>query len=238
VKPLGEALFPWHPFEAREIDMPSNSPAAAALVFSYLTLRRAIGFLGIGLPFALVVGAIVLQGAGLEPSISDYYYTIMRNVFVGALCAIGVFLMSYHGYERADDIAGDLACIFAVGVALFPTVPALDPTHLQVMIGYVHYGFVAAFFLTLAYFCLCQFRKTDPSKPMTPQKVKRNRVYTVCGYIILACIALLAIYGAFLQNSSVAEFRPVSWLKAIAVIAFGASWLVKGEALQQDAKAS
>jgi uncharacterized membrane protein YiaA len=214
--------------------MPNNGGASSSLVFSYLALRRAIGYLGIGLPFALVLGALVLQGAGLEPSISDYYYTIMRNVFVGTLCAIGVFLMSYHGYERADDIAGDLACIFAVGVALFPTVPDHDPTHLQVMIGYVHYAFAAAFFLTLAYFCLCQFRKTDPSKPMTAQKVQRNRVYTTCGYIILLCIALLAIYGAFLQNSSIAELRPVFWLEAIAVIAFGASWLVKGEAILQD----
>jgi hypothetical protein len=218
----------------QERNMTNANGTSSSLVFSYLALRRAIGYLGIGLPFALVLGALVLQGAGLEPSISDYYYTIMRNVFVGTLCAIGVFLMSYHGYERADDIAGDLACIFAVGVALFPTVPDHDPTHLQVMIGYVHYGFAAAFFLTLAYFCLCLFRKTDPVKPMTPRKIIRNRVYTACGYIILACIALLAIYGAFLQNTSMAEVKPVFWLEAIAVIAFGASWLVKGEALLQD----
>ncbi len=212
---------------------PANT-ATSSLVLSYLALRRAIGYLGIGLPFALVVGAWALQGAGLEPSISDYYYTIMRNVLVGTLCAIGVFLMSYHGYERTDDIAGDLACVFAIGVALFPTVPATDPTHAQVIVGYVHYGFAAAFFLTLAFFCLCLFRKTDPVKPMTPQKVIRNRVYTACGYIILLCIALLAIYGAFLQNTSIAQLRPVFWMEALAILSFGVSWLVKGEALLQD----
>jgi hypothetical protein len=214
--------------------MTNNDGTSSSLVFSYLALRRAIGYLGIGLPFVLFIGALVLQGAGVEPSISDYYYTIMRNVFVGTLCAIGVFLMSYHGYEKVDDIAGDLACIFAVGVALFPTVPAHDPTHTQVIIGYAHYSFAAAFFLTLAYFCLCLFRKTDATKPMTLQKLIRNRVYTACGWIILVCITLLAVYGAFLQNTSIAEWRPVFWLEAIAVIAFGASWLVKGEAILQD----
>lgn len=214
--------------------MINTNGAASSLVFSYLALRRAIGILGIGLPFVLVIGTLVLQGSGLEPSISNYYYTIMRNVLVGTLCAIGVFLMSYHGYERADDIAGDLACGFAIGVALFPTVPAHEPTHTQVIIGYVHYGFAAAFFLTLAYFSLCLFRKTDPSKPMTPRKTIRNRVYTGCGYLILLCILLLAGYGLFLQDTSVAQLKPVFWLEATAVVAFGASWLIKGEALLQD----
>lgn len=214
--------------------MIDTNGAASSLVLSYLALRRAIGILGIGLPFVLVIGTLVLQGSGLEPSISDYYYTIMRNVLVGTLCAIGVFLMSYHGYEREDHIAGDLACGFAIGVALFPTVPACDPTHTQMIIGYVHYGFAAALFLTLAYFCLCLFRKTTPGVPMTPRKIIRNRVYTACGYIILLSILLLAGYGLFLRHTPVGQLRPVFWLEATAVVAFGTSWLVKGEALLQD----
>jgi hypothetical protein len=216
--------------------MINTDGAASSLVISYLALRRAIGILGIGLPFVLVIGALVLQGSGLEPSISSYYYTVMRNVLVGTLCAIGVFLMSYHGYGRADDIAGDLACGFAIGVALFPTVPAHDPTHAQVIVGCVHYSFAAAFFLTMAYFCLYLFRRSDPSKPMAPRKTTRNRVYTACGYLILLCILLLAGYGLFLQDTSVARLRPVFWLEAAAIVAFGTSWLVKGEALLQDVR--
>ena len=217
--------------------MTDTNGAASSLVISYLALRRVIGILGVGLPFVLVIGALVLKGAGLEPSISGYYYTVMRDVLVGTLCAIGVFLMSYHGYERADDIAGDLACGFAIGVALFPTVPP-NPTRAQVIIGYLHLTFAAALFLTLAYFCLCLFRKTDSSKVMTPRKTIRNRVYATCGYIILLCILLLAVYGVFLQHTSVSELRPMFWLEATAVVAFGISWLVKGEALLQDLKES
>jgi hypothetical protein len=27
-------------------------------------------------------------------------------------------MMSYRGYERKDDMAGDLACVFAIGEAI------------------------------------------------------------------------------------------------------------------------
>ena len=215
-----------------------SDAAESSLVLSYLGLRRAIGILGVALPFVLVVGKLALQGPGLEPSISDYYYTVMRNVFVGMLCAIGVFLMSYRGYARSDALAGNLACVAAVGVALFPTAPASNPTPLQQAIGGVHYGCAAAFFLILAYFCLALFRKTDPSKPMTPRKRHRNRVYATCGLVILACLAFLALYALALRGTVFARLDPVFWAEAIAVVAFGVSWLIKGETLLTDEAAT
>lgn len=212
----------------------ADDSATSSLVLSYLGLRRAIGILALCLPFALVIGKTLLECPGIEPSISDYYYTVMRNVFVGTLCAIGVFLLSYRGYERADNIAGNLACCFVVGVALFPTTPAHCASFAQEVVGGFHYGFAAAFFLTLAYFCLVLFRKTNPSKPMTPRKLQRNRVYAVCGGLILLCIGLLAAYGLWFRDTIIAGLDPVFWLETLAIIAFGTSWLVKGEALLRD----
>src|SRR5215217_9747410 len=90
------------------------------LVHSYLFLRRAIGFIGIALPFVLVLGKLVVDGDGMLTSISGYYYSGMRDVYVGSLCAIGVFLLSYRGYGFIDDIAADIAAAGAFGVALFP----------------------------------------------------------------------------------------------------------------------
>lgn len=78
----------------------------------------------------------------------------MRDVFVGSLCAIAVFLISYRGPQRVDDIAGKLACAFAIGVALFPTAPDADSTAPQELAGRLHDLFAALFFLTLAYFSL------------------------------------------------------------------------------------
>jgi len=44
-----------------------------------------------------------ISKTGIEPTISDFYHTTYRDVFVGSLCAIGVFLVSYRGHRRANS---------------------------------------------------------------------------------------------------------------------------------------
>lgn len=204
-------------------------------VISYLALRKAIGLLGIALPFVLSLGALILFREGLQSSISDYYHTGMGDVFVGTLCVIGVFLFSYRGYERSDDIAGDLACLFAVGAALFAIAPE-EASDTARVIGYVHMACAAGFFLTLIYFSLFLFTKTDPTKSPTRRKLQRNMVYKACGYTMAVCILLIALYELLVdkQESSLEAYRPVFWLEAVTVVAFGISWLTKGEAILQD----
>lgn len=204
-----------------------------SLVLSYLSLRKAIGIIGTALPFVLALGKILLEGPGIQSSISSYYHTGMRDVFVGSLCAIAVFLMSYRGYERKDDIAGDLGCLFALGVALFPTTPDVNPTPEDKVLGALHLSFAASFLLTLTFFSLVLFRKTDPTKTPTRRKVQRNAVYTVCGYTMLGCLALIVV-AFMLGDSPVKKLEPVFWLESVAVIAFGVSWLTKGEAILKD----
>jgi len=206
------------------------------LIISYLTLRKAVGIIGTALPFVLSLGAWLIFQTGIQVSISAYYYTGMRNVFVGALCAIGVFLLSYQGYERADDIAGNLGCVFTVGVALFPTTPVNAPSSTDRIVGTFHLIFAALFFLTLIYFSLFQFTKTNPNKRPTHRKKQRNIVYKVCGYIMAGCILLILIYfllpgetEAILDN-----YNLLYWLETISILAFGISWLTKGEALLKD----
>jgi len=53
-------------------------------------------------------------------SMSGSYYTHMRNVFVGSMCAIGVFLIGYRR-SRVDNWLSTFAGILALLVALFPT---------------------------------------------------------------------------------------------------------------------
>ena len=210
-----------------DVDLaPHDNP----LVISYLDLRKAIGLLGLALPFALLFGGLIFDGR-IEQSISAFYYTPMRNVLVGTLCAIGVFLSSYRGYDRRDAIAGILGCVFAVGVAMCPEAPT-HATPRQVVVGYVHYTFAAALFLTLAYFSLRLF--TLSSKPrQTPQKLARNSVYRVCGWTILGAMALILVRAALFADRFT-QYDPVFWLESLSVWAFGVSWGVKGEAILKD----
>jgi hypothetical protein len=213
---------------------PDVSGLNDSLVISYLGLRKAVGIIGIALPFVLAFGKILLEGPGILNSVSAYYHTGMRDVFVGSLCAIAVFLMSYHGYERKDDIAGDVACIFALGVALLPTLPEANVTPRDRTIGALHLLSAAGFFLTLAYFSLALFRKTDPTRPPTRRKRQRNAVYTFCGYTILVCVALILVAVFLPGDAPVKRLAPVFWLEATAIVAFGVSWLTKGEAILKD----
>jgi hypothetical protein len=220
-----------------------SGPQNSILVISYLNLRKAIGIIGVALPFVLAFGQILLHALKIqsslhtpviENSISSYYYTDMRNIFVGSMCAIGVFLMSYRGYDWRDAIAGRFAFVCAIGVALFPTSPLPVATADQKLIGGVHLTFAALLFLTLAYFSLMLFTETDPNKTPTRQKLKRNVVYRVSGYIMLACIALIAVAALPPIKAMVERFEPRFWLESIAIVAFGISWLTKGEAILKD----
>lgn len=207
-------------------------PADARLI-SYMTLRKFIGLIGLLLPFALVIIHVLLaQQAVMQGSVSGYYYTDVRGVLVGSLCAIGVFLFAYRGYDVWDDILTDSAGIFAIGVALFPTAP-VNPSSRARDIGYVHLACAGLLFAVLAVIALWQFTKTVPGTERTARKKKRDLVYRTCGIVIAVCLVLVPI-ESLLIGAPIQRFRPLFWLEAVAVVAFGVAWLVKGEAILKD----
>jgi hypothetical protein len=216
--------------------MKNLSDTKSLLVLEYQILRRAIGILGTVLPFMISIGGWILFQTGIQASLSGYYYTGMRDVFVGTLCAIGIFLLSYKGYERKDDIAGNLACVFVVGVALFPTAPPGSVSSLVKIIGILHLAFASLFLATLAYFSLCLFTKTDTVGALRPRKLQRNRIYKFCGYTIAICILLMLIEVSLPQElkNSLKPYHPIYWLESIAIFVFGISWLTKGQAILWD----
>jgi len=196
---------------------------------SYLTLRRAIGALGILLPFALVLGQLIMDpGSGLRVSISAYYATPMRDVLVGTLCAIAASLFAYHGYDRVDDVVTDLACLCCVGLALFPSTSDIA------MVRDLHMVLGMSLFLLLAYTSAFRFTKSTPGGVPTPAKLRRNRLYWTSGVVMVVCIGLGIIYYTLLQDTEVASFKPVFWLESLALWAVGWSWFVKGSTLLTD----
>jgi hypothetical protein len=201
-------------------------------VHSYLFLRRAIGIIGLGLPVVLIVGTLLVDHRLLD-SISSSYYATLRGVFVGSMCAVGVFLLSYHGYSRMDDVAGDIAGCAAIGLALCPTTPDNGPvSSTQNLFGTLHTVFAAIFFLTLVVFC-CYFFIQQDNPVKTRRKVARNGIYYVCGGIIFACLLLIWITKSFLAGQT-SWWHPMLWFEAVAIFAFGIAWLVKGHTLLRD----
>jgi hypothetical protein len=213
-------------------------------------LRIIVGSLGMVLPIVLMVwGFFILHGWHLQDSLSDYYSLRTRDAFVGILFVIGWILFTYKGYDKMDSIAGKLACVFAMGVALFPNSGG----------GWeriVHLSSATCMFLILAIFSLVLFTKTrgspkgfkrtisalrfgapKPKVSMTREKKTRNIVYRVCGVVILVCIVLVLLYNVFWQHTVIKNINPVFWLESIMIWAFGVSWFIKGDTLLKDKKA-
>lgn len=209
---------------------PSGTSARGA-VLSYIGLRRSVGIIGIALPFVVALGNLLLTGDGLRSSISSYYYTGMRDVFVGSLCAVGVFLFCYR-YEQPDDRLGNLAGVAAIGVALFPTRPEGTASTAQTVVGWLHLTFAVAFFASLAWFCLVLFTRDDGAR--TTRKSVRNMVYRTCGIVILTCLALAALNPLVVPDGLARALHPLFWLESAAIVAFGVAWFVKGDTVLRD----
>lgn len=56
-------------------------------------------------------------------SISAYYFTPVRTVFVGSLCALGAVLIAYKGHSPEEDVLLNFSGFMAFVVAMVPTVP-------------------------------------------------------------------------------------------------------------------
>lgn len=197
---------------------------------AYLLMRLVVGMVGILLPLVLFIGDIlVLEGSpGARGSISAYYHSGMRDVFVAGLSVIGVFLITYRVAEhpltnRITTIAG-VACI---GVAFFPTtgLPGYTPTPLQEYFGIsvtrtVHFICAATFILLLAAISVRFGREAQTKERGSPWAPYH---YACAVVIVVACA-----YIAVTKLSGVGDEYSLLIGETAAVLAFGASWLSKG----------
>ncbi len=211
-----------------------------SLIVSYLAMRRLIGILGISLPFVVVLGGFVQGEPRLQGSISGYYFTNMRDFYVGISSGVALFLLSYRGYERIDDIVAKISGMFAAGLVFFPTAMysgkvvrvgmfLIDDNISEV----IHGAFGGLFFLALSYNSLFLFTRRHPGV-MGKGKKRRNIIYRLCGIVMILAITCIAVYTMFFRGTFLAATNPVLMLESVALIAFGISWLVKGNTLFKD----
>ncbi len=213
-----------------------------SFIFSYLTMRKTIGILGLSLPFLLVGGGLLQSGLPVIGSISGYYHSPMRDLYVGLLSVISLFLISYRGYQVIDDVTGNLSGFFALGLMLFPTWPYYMESRrvgLFLLDGrvsdYLHHGFAALFFLSLAFTSIFLFTRSDKHKlAISRAKRRRNVVYVVCGLLMTLSIVGVIFYLVFLQASPLSRYKPVLLLESVGLCAFGVAWLLKGHSFLRD----
>lgn len=201
-------------------------------ILSYLTMRQAVGYLGIVLPFVLAIGNWLFFAGGLQRSVSDYFYTGMRGVLVGGLCIIGAFLLAYRGDDRLDNLFTCAAGIGAVGVALFPSPPP-HPTFQTALVGYCHYASGCVLFISLTVIALWLFRKSGSGPARSRVRQFRKRLHLACGIVMVTALALAGI-ASLPVAARMSHLDPVFWLESTAIAAFSISWLVKGQAILRD----
>lgn len=197
-------------------------------------LQLIIGILAFAFPPVLYLGASFFECTDLLPSLSAYYHSEVGDFFVGALCCIALILIAYEGYSNFDNIVTSIAGILALLVAFFPTSVkdncCFGPLEYGT-IGVIHYMAAGLLFFLLAFISLYLFTRSKGE--VSDEKARRNKIYRVCGWIIVLSIVLLVIYFFYPPgvDSPVHNIRPVFVLESIAVFSFGISWLVKSEIL-------
>lgn len=189
-------------------------------VRSYLYLSLGMGLLAFLLPLALLVAG----GYSGHYSISAFYHAgdLPRNMLVGSLWAIGVFLFLFQGLSRWENWLLNLAGIAAIAVAMFP-MPAQQCAPGPVIT--VHAASAITFFLCLAAVAI-GFSKTRVRYIIYPAKRQRFRLaYDLAG---LAMIAMpTTVYLLHRINRGDCASHWIFWVEVFGIWAFAAYWFVK-----------
>ncbi len=222
-----------------------ESPAGGHYVRSYLLIRIVVGALGIALPVMLLVGNYWVS-SGAAPvlgSLSAYYHSGVRDVWVGVLLVWAFFLVTYMWFHKDwDNRISTLAGILCLFVAILPTGGGGNITPLQEKLGVdlvkgLHFAVSAAFVILLAVISYQYGRREGMRAPRPSHRSPqfwRWFHWSMAGLIVLAVVGI-----AFAKGLQAAGIVPEGerdktlligeWL---AVWAFGASWLFKG--LERD----
>lgn len=211
------------------------------LIFSYLLLRRLIGIFAFLLPPACLLLGYLFSQLPLQQSLSYYYYTNVRDLFIGTLICVAVFLITYKCYSRLDHIITTICGIACLGVAFFPSYSikeSVEPVgifHLiPVVSNKVHFACAALFFILLAFNSLFLFTRTSKTKAATKYKRSRNRIYIGCGITILVSLVTMLVIFLAVADDIIIKYKIIFIVETIMLVSFGISWLVKGETLFKD----
>ena len=183
-------------------------------------IQRFIGGLALAFPIVLL---LVVSARDLEVphSLSAYYYTPARPVFVAFLIAIGTLLIIYRG-NRTETVLSTICGISVICLALIPTKVCLAPTDCfesttLFASRWLHYPAATTFFIGAALHSRFLFSRTVNERLST--------VFRRLGDFLLLLVALLAV----LVVTKWSKGTPfIFYLQALMVWLFALSWILKG----------
>lgn len=152
-------------------------------------------------------------------SISATYFANSNMCMIGALCLCSFFLFTYKGYDLGDRAYTLVAAVSALLIVACPCAAApMDymgllalPTKLS---DIVHMVSAIALFGSFALMTLTQFTKGKHKR--------RNRIYRICGSIMLAFMAVVALASVFGWPGYMTMICEAGMLEA-----FAFAWIVK-----------
>lgn len=207
---------------------------------SYIIIGALVGIIGVLLPFVFIIGEVFFLRGGVHVrgSISGYYHTSMRDVFVAGLCVTGFLLATYRSSEvRTREFWFSLvAGIAVIGVVFFPTgrpglaenaalcgtapePPGCSPVQQhfgETFVATLHFGCALAFILSLALICFVFARQGGNTSA---------KLQVSCGWTIIAAV-VGAVVGE-LNDFAAWELTALYLGEVISVWAFALSWLAE-----------
>ncbi|MFW0796925.1 hypothetical protein AAFP30_24180 [Gordonia sp. CPCC 205515] len=196
--------------------MVTASDLRSFMMATYFALRLMIAAGALLLPVVLVIWAAVSDDVDLQGSISGFYYTDARDVFVGIVVAVGVALIAYRGYSVGENWLLNLAGVLAIVVALVPTTPPGDGG-----MNLVHTAAAIGFFLVIALSIVLYGRLT--LSLLDPAEAQR---FSVAYWILTALLVVLPILAAVIAHRT-GPSTALFWIETAALIAFVAFWVTK-----------
>jgi hypothetical protein len=216
-----------------------------------------MAFLAILLPPLLWFIGKYAMSTPLQNSMSAYYHTELRDVFVGALIGIGFLLFLYKGFSRREDWALNISGILALGIALFPTNPwpksnaaeqapsiftckplcdadcmkysdVLDRTS-QFMIDASLHGYCAVLFF-IPIFLVCAVFSRETLKTIEAPRTRRTfmTIYLILGATMLVLpLVLLAMREFGAFGHNLCSDATIFAVEWALVWSFATFWIVK-----------